>query len=316
VNGLPPPVREVLGEGVLCYLAAPSPAGPHVTPVVYVLDGDRLWGTTGRRTTKASRWRAEPAAAGVVTAGDRSVAFRGGVTLYDALDPGTWPASLLRAPRVALASARFTMKNARFFAGYARDVSAVPLAWTPPARVMFSVDPDAAALLEDGRPSERWGAWGRGVEGHATFRRSTGGLSPAAIPEDLRDLAGRSGGGMVGIEGRRGPVVLPCRWVRSGGIFYAVLSGPALGLAGARRDTVGSLVVDRASSWRAAQMRGLLFRGEAAVYVPRTLRSGSASLAAVIARAGPVPDDPAVVRLRPRTAVWWRGWSSGTVGRR
>jgi nitroimidazol reductase NimA-like FMN-containing flavoprotein (pyridoxamine 5'-phosphate oxidase superfamily) len=316
MSTVPVAARRTLGDGVLCYLAAPSPAGPHVTPVVYVLDGDRLWGTTGRGTTKSALWRAEPAAAGVVAVEARAVIFRGRVTLYDALDPATWPASLLRSPHVARASVRFTMKNARFFAGYARDAASLPLAWTPPARVVFSVDLDAGAILQNGRLIERWGVWSRGVKTRAAFRRSTGGLPPGRLPQELRDLAARSGSGTLGVEGRRGPAVFPCRWVRSGGIFYAVLSRRMLALAGTEGDSVGSVVVDRAPSWRAARMTGLLFRGDAAVFVPSTLRSGSTSLAEVIADAGPLPEDPAVVRIRPRSAVWWAGWSSGTVRRR
>jgi hypothetical protein len=316
VSTVPDRAADVLREGVLCYLAAPSSAGPHVTPVVYVLDGDRLWGTTGRGTTKAIRWRNDPVAGGLVTVGDRSVTFRGTVTMHDALNPTTWPASLRRAPQLARASLRFTMKNARFFAGYARDVGSVPLAWTPPARVVFSIDLDAGAILGDGRLDGRWGSWSRGVHGHDSFHRTSGGLSPAALPEDLRELAERSGPGTLGIEGRRGPTVLPCRWIRTGGVFHSVLSRRALGLAGAPADTVGALVVDRASSWRAARMQGLLFRGDATVFDPGRVGTGSAHLAAVIASEGQPLDDPVVVRLRSRSAVWWRGWASGTVRRR
>jgi hypothetical protein len=282
--------------------------------VVYVLDGDRLWGTTGRGTTKASRWREDPTAGGLVGVGDRWVTFRGRVTLYDVLDPSTWPLTLLRGPQVARASARFSLKNARFFAGYARDVGSLPLAWTPPARVLFSVDLDAVAVLQGDRPVERWGTWSRGAEAHDAFRRSAGGLPVARLPDDLRDLVGRPGSGALGIEGRRGPAVFPCRWARSGGTFYAVLPRAVLGLARPAADGTGSLVVDRASSWRAARMRGFLFRGRASVVVPRTMESGS--IGRLLARAGPVPDDPAVVRIVPHTAVWWRGWSSGTVRRR
>jgi hypothetical protein len=309
-------VRDLLRDGVLCYLAASSPAGPHVTPVVYVLDGGGLWGTTGRGTTKASRWRDDPIAAGVVSVGQRSVTFRGRVTMYDLLDASTWPMSLRRGLQVARASARFTAKNARFFAGYARDVGSLPLAWTPPARVAFSVDLESAVVLEGGRIVERWGRWSRGVEAHGAFRRSSNGLSPALLPEDLRGLVGRSGLGALGIEGRRGPAVFPCRWSRSGGAFYAVVSRAVLGLARPAKQTLGSLVVDEASAWRAARMKGLLLRGRASVYVPATIGSGSATLARLVEQADRFLDDPAVVRIVPRSAVWWRGWSSGTVRRR
>jgi hypothetical protein len=316
VRGIPEAVRDVLDRGVLCHLAAPSPAGPHLTPVVFVRDGDRLWGTTGRGTTKAALWRRAPEAGGLVVKGDAAATFRGAVTLYDALDPSTWWASVTRGPQLARATARFTVKNARFFAGYARDAAHVPLAWTPPARVVFSIDLDAAAILEDGRLGRRWGRWDGDVETRISFRRSSGGLAPDRLPEELRDLVDRPGSGTLALEGGRGPAVIPCRWVRWGGVYHAVVSLRLLQLADTGGDAAGSLVIDRASSWRAAMMQGLLLRGPSAVFFPSTVRSGAASLARVIAEAGSPEDDPAVVRITPRTAVWWSGWSSGTVGRR
>jgi hypothetical protein len=305
-------VQAVLDDGVLCYLAAPSPAGPHVTPVVYVLDGDRLWGTTGRGTTKAARWRRDPTAGGLVSVDDVAVTFRGRVTLHDALDPSTWWASAARAPQLARASARFTLKNRRFFAGYARDAAHVPLAWTPPARVVFSVDLDATALLEGGRVHDRSGSWSRGLAGPATFRRTTARLPE--LPDDVAELlAPSAGSGTLSVQAHRGPVVVPCRWVRTGGVFHAVAPRSTLGLAGRATESNGSLVVDRASTWRAAKMRGVLLRGAVSVFLPAGVRSGARALEEVIERVGPLPDDPAVVRLRPRTAVWWSGWASGTV---
>jgi hypothetical protein len=314
--GIPEAVRAVLDRGILCHLAAPSPAGPHVTPVVFIREGDRLWGTTGRGTTKAGRWRLAPAAGGLVVVGDKAVTFRGAVTLYDALDPSTWWSSATRAPQLARASARFTVKNARFFAGYARDAAHVPLAWTPPARVVFSVDLDAVAILEEGRLGRRWGTWDGGVEARSSFRRSAGGLAPDRLPEELRDLVDHPGSGSLALDRGRGPAVVPCRWVRSGGVYHVVVSRRLLQLAGTGGDGAGSLEIDRASAWRAARMQGLLLRGPSAVFDPSTARSGTTSLSEVIAEAGSPPDDPAVVRITPRTAVWWSGWSSGTVGRR
>ena len=307
-------VRAVLDEGVLCYLAAPSPAGPHVTPVVYVLDGDRLWGTTGRGTTKAARWRRDPTAGGLVPVDDLAVTFRGRVTLHDALDPSTWRTSAARAPQLARASARFTLKNRRFFAGYARDAARVPLAWTPPARVVFSVDLEATALLQNGRVVERIGSWSRGLAGRAAFRRSTARLPP--LPDDVAEVLGSTGWGALSVQARRGPVVVPCRWVRTDGVFHAVASRSTLGLAGREIGPNGSLVIDRASTWRAAKMKGVLLRGAISVFAPTDARSVARALGEVIERAGSPPDDPVVVRIRPKTAVWWSGWSSGTVGPR
>jgi hypothetical protein len=313
VTAIPALAREVLTRGVLCYLAAPSPRGPHVTPVVFVLDGGRLWGTTGRGTTKAARWREDPVAGGLVRSGRHAVTFRGSVTLYDALDPSTWPDSLARGPQVARASARFTIKNARFFAGYTRDVAKVPLAWTPPARVLFSVDLQAVAVLDGDSVLERWGSWGRGGAGHRSYRRVAAALRRSHLPASVRDLVGRTGGGTLGLESRHGPVVLPARWARSADIFLAVLPRRTLGLAGAAGDRPASLVTDYASSWRASKMRGVLLRGDGAVFDPDEVVQGRRTLAEDHGPIDHMPDDPAVVRLRPRSAVWWVGWSSGTV---
>jgi hypothetical protein len=59
-----------------------------------------------------------------------------------------------------------------------------------------------------------------------------------------------------------------------------------------------------------------LLRGEGTVYVPDGLRSATEEFRSRLAPAGELPEDPAVVRLLPKTVAWWRGWSSGTVGRR
>ena len=314
---IPDAARNVLEEGTLCYLAAPSASGPHVTPVVFVLDGERLWGTTGRGTTKARRWKSEPVAGGLVRWGRRAVTFRGPVALYDALDPDTWSHSLARAPLVARASARFTLKNARFFAGYARDVGRVPLAWTPPARVIFSIDLDAGAVLEeDGRISERWGRWGRMVRSGETYRKVRGPFPHDDLPESVCRLLGLSGAGTLALDGPAGPVVLPSGWARDAGVYHAVLPRSILALASPQAEGRGSLVVDRASSWRAARMRGVLLRGGVQSFVPDRVRTGRQDLRARIASAVPPPPDPAVIRLRAETAVWWEGWASGTVRRR
>jgi nitroimidazol reductase NimA-like FMN-containing flavoprotein (pyridoxamine 5'-phosphate oxidase superfamily) len=302
--------RAILNEGTLCYLAAPSPAGPHVTPVVFVLDGGRVWGTTGRGTTKAKLWRTEPVAGGLVSHGDRQLAFRGPVTLYDALDPSTWSASLWRGPRVASASARFSLKNARFFAGYARDATHVPLAWTPPARVIFSIDVAAGAVLDGSKVRERWGTWADAVEGMKAFRTAAPGLSHERLPESVRDLLGESGEGVIGLAGELGPVVLPAAWRRSKDALYARVASEPLALAGPRRETSASLVVDRASAWRASRMRGVLLRGPASVYRPDEMTRGRAQLEA---HAGDLAAGGSAIRIRPRSAVWWSGWTSGTV---
>jgi hypothetical protein len=310
VRDLLAPAREILERGSLCYLAGPSPHGPHVTPVVFALEGDRVWGTTGRSTTKVRRWRDTPVASGLVRLDDRAVTFRGAVTRYDGLDPSTWAESLARAPSVAVASARFTLKNARFFAGYARDAGKVPLSWTPPGRVIFSVDLDAGAVLESDRVSSRWGRLDGSLRSRPGFRSVRASLP--RTPEAVRRLVGRRGAGTLAFDGSGGAVVLPAVWARAGGVVYAAVPREMLALAGGGPEGLGALVIDEASSWRASRMKGVLLRGPAAVYLPGDLRTGARTLGSTLAGLE-LPPDPAIVRVRTRSLVWWDGWASGTV---
>ena len=72
---IPVTARRTLEEGVLCYLGVRTPDGPHVTPVVYALDGSRLWVTTARTSVKARVVRAGSEVAGLVRSGDVVVCF-------------------------------------------------------------------------------------------------------------------------------------------------------------------------------------------------------------------------------------------------
>jgi hypothetical protein len=319
VTDLPSSAREILRAGTLAYMAARIRGGVHVTPTVFVLDGGRLWLTTARRTVKARAWQRDPRAAGLVRLGERALAFRGTVALYDALDPSTWPASVLRGPSLARASTRFTLKNARFFAGYARDAHRIPFAWTPPGRIVASVELEAGAVLDTstGEVRDRWGPWGGRVQSRTAFRRTRGQRGPdERAPAEVRRAVGSAGLGALGLHTHRGPVVLPVRWARGDGAHYAVLPRAFLALSGAPAEGPGALVLDRASAWRAAHMRGILLRGRVQVFDPRRVRTGGEALMSRAAKAGDLPADPVVVRLQSRSAVWWLGWSSGTVRRR
>jgi hypothetical protein len=166
----------------------------------------------------------------------------------------------------------------------------------------------------------RWGDLVEVARGRRSFRASTRGSWPLDLPPEVRGLAEAPGPAVLGLLGPDGPAVLPVRWAPAGreGAAFAVLARDTLALAGvdAATGTVpAALVVDRASRWRAADMLGLLLRGPAEVYELDQVASGRGSLRQRAELAGPLPSDPVVVRLRPDRAVWWRGWTSGTVWR-
>jgi hypothetical protein len=316
-KGISRAALDILDEGVLCHLAVSSPHGPHLTPVVYALHAGRLWVTTSRSSVKARAWRISSEVAGVVRHQGLAVTFRGRVTTYDALDPLSWPGVVAAAPRIARAATKFSLKNARFFAGYAVDANKVPFSWAPPGRVFASIRLTAGWLLaSDGPVGTGWGEWSPGTEPRRLFRSAA-----AARPVDL-DVpvpvlldVGEEGDGALAIEGKEYLSVLPAAWRRpaSEGTYDAVLPTASLALAGAGRDPRAALTVDRASRWRAAEMTGMLLQGNAEVFSPAVTTRGRTHLRERLGlRDG---EDLSLVRIRPRRVVWWRGWTSGRVPR-
>jgi hypothetical protein len=282
---------------------------------VFAEAGGRVWVTTSRGSVKARAWRSDPRVAGVVRDGREAVMFTGTVTMHDALDPGSWGRSLRNGPLLALATVRFTRKNTRFFAGYAVDASRVPLAWTPPGRVFVELTVDRTALLEEASRQRTWGDWPAGTASLDRFRAHRTGPAPlATLPTDVRESLGEGGEGVLAVEGSDGPVALPAAWVVDGAALYAVLSAGTFALARVTSSKPSAaLGMDHPSSWRARHMVGAMARGDAEIYEIGTLTSGESSAREIARKAG--LDDPraALVRLRPRRFVWWRGWTSGTV---
>ena len=315
MTGLPPQARTVLEQGAFCHVATVTPSGPHVTPMVFALAGDRLWVTTSRGSVKARGWSRDPRIAGIVRHGREVVTFVGTAETYDVLDVRSWGRSVRGAPLLALATARFTRKNARFFAGYAVDARQVPLAWTPPGRVTAELRVERSALIRDDIVISSWGSWAASVPSHERFRAVRTAADPlAALPKDLREDLGGRGEGVLAVEGEDGVIALPSKWVVSGAGLYAALPEPILKLADLGAPTApAALVADRPSWWRARNMVGAMARGRGDVFVVEVLASGGRSAAAVAREAGLGSGDAAVVRVRPDSLVWWRGWSSGTV---
>ena len=274
-------VQNVLEQGQFCHVATSSPNGPHCTPLVFAYSGGRLWLTTSRRSVKTRQWKVDPSVAGLVRRGGLAVTFTGTTKLYDALDRSTWGSAVAGATSIGRATAGFSKKNARFFAGYALDAKQVPFAWTPPGRVFAELRLERTAILESGRVASAWGDWGDTVEGVERFRAARAGQSPlAGVPERIRDGLGESGEG-------------------------------ALALAEAGPEGPAALTVDHASEWRARDMVGAMVQGTASLYVLDELGSGAKTARSLAT--GIDPDAGALVRFAPSRLVWWHGWSSGSA---
>ncbi|HYJ60747.1 MAG TPA: pyridoxamine 5'-phosphate oxidase family protein [Actinomycetota bacterium] len=304
-------VQDVLDQGPFCAAATTTPDGPHCTPLVFAASGGRVWLTTSRRSVKARNWRRDPSIAGLVRHGDLAVTFTGSVRTYDALDSRTWAAAAAGATSIARATATFSRKNARFFAGYAVDARQVPLAWTPPGRVFVGVDLERTALLDTDGVQEGRGRWGGDAASHPTFRRAAATDDPFdGVPSAVREALGTAGDGALTLVGTRGPVVLPVRWHLDAGSAYVALPAETLAMADADADAPAALTIDRADEWRARDMVGALLQGTGASFVAGAVGSGQKSLRSLADSIAEGAD--ALVRLRPHRVVWWQGWSSGS----
>lgn len=321
MTSVPGEARRLLGQGALAYMGVATPSGPHVTPMVYALEGGRLWVTTSRASVKSRAWRRDGAVAGMVGSPEGWVSFRGRVRTYDALDPLSWPATVVAGPRLVRAATRFGLKNARFFAGYAADAGRVPLAWMPPGRVFAGIVLAAGRVAgAGGEIVEAWGVWPTGSRYRTSFREVPAGRGvDLRAPGDVRRAVGASGTGALGLEGSGGLTVLPAHWRRNPrqGTYEAVVARPALELAGAGPESRAALTVDRASTWRASAMSGMLLQGTAELFSPEHSVRGRRSLVERLGSGeeGSGMNDRALVRIRPDRVVWWRGWSSGSAAR-
>ncbi len=311
---LPGPMAEVLERGSFCHVAVASPIGPHLTPTVFAFSGGRVWVTTSRGSVKARTWARDPRVAGLVWARNEAVALTGRVATYDVLEPETWGRAIAETPAIAAASARFTRKNVRFFAGYAVDAHHVPLAWTPPGRVFAAIRIERAALV-DGGTREVQGEWSDGFVSRRRFRAArTGQDALDALPGEVRRPLGGPGVGALAVEGADGVVVLPARWAVDGPMLIAALPEDVLALAGSEAaDIPVALGMARPSWWRARKMIGAMVQGVGEVYALERLVSGGRSAASRVERTGVDPPGAALIRIRPRRAIWWHGWSSGTT---
>lgn len=305
-------VQDVLANGPFCAVATMTPDGPHCTPLVFAASGGRVWLTTSRRSVKARNWRRDPSVAGLIRHDGLAVAFAGSVKTYDALDSRTWAEAVAGATSIARATATFSRKNARFFAGYAVDARQVPLAWTPPGRVFVGVDLERTALLDEEGVQEGRGRWGGEVSSHATFRRTAGDDPFTVVPAEVTGTLGSDGEGALTLVGSRGPVVVPVRWRIEDGAVFMALPAETLALADAEPDAPATLTIDEASDWRAKDMVGAMLQGTASTYVTGRVGSGAKTLAVLTARTAGGPGTDALVRLRCRRVVWWQGWTSGS----
>lgn len=316
MTSMPSGAADILRAGTLCWIAVGTPRGPHVTPLVFAMSEGALWLTTSRRSVKARAWADDPAVAGLVRAGGRAVSFAGRARTFDALEPRTWLSSIAAAPSLTAATARYTRKNARFFAGYAVDAREVPLAWTPPGRVFARIDIERGAVIDEDEVRERWGRWPDGPPASGTsFRASSKPGDPlVGLPDGVAARLGRRGReAALAVEGEAGFAMLPVGWAATDHELFAAMPRAVAGLAGAAASDRVALSIDSTSWWRARDMAGAMIEGSSSAYALDELATGSGSAGRLAAAAGASRTGSVLVRIRPRRVVWWLGWSSGVA---
>jgi hypothetical protein len=314
------PSERILREGTLCHVCAETPRGPHLTPLVFAWVGERLWLTTARGSVKARAWSVNNTVSGMVRHDAYALCFKGVVRTYDLLDPSSWVGAAVYAPALARATGEFTRKNARFFAGYAVDARKVPLAWTPPGRVFVEVQVKSSVVydLATGERSGSAWAWEPRIGSAGAFPSAPDDGIPAldGVPDDVvEEVSSRGNEGALAVEASFGTLVVPALWAHEGSELYAAVDPALLSLASSDEpSTRVALTVDHEAEWRASAMAGFMARGTADVFVRDRLKTGKRAMSAMLAKIGAGPSD-ALVRIRPGSVVWWKGWASGTLRR-
>jgi hypothetical protein len=187
---LPDAALSILAEGRQVHLAVPSKHGPHVTPDLYGWSDDRLWFAVAASTLKAKVLRRDPTAGAVVSVAGSSVVLRGPVERFDLFDPVGLARGACSLPRATRALAGYTVRNAADLLAFARDTASGRLGRRlPPRRVLFSLAPTGAAVVENDEVADRLGTWP--VHTSAVRRLPTGGEPAVAAFPGLLALPGR-----------------------------------------------------------------------------------------------------------------------------
>jgi hypothetical protein len=278
-------VNEVLDEADVLYVAVAASRGPHVTPAVFDVDGERLWFVTPRRSVKAKVIDRHRRVGGLVQLGQWSVVIGGRARIVDPLTArGIFsPDRLLDLP---FAAAGYLSRNVRHATGTIRDHQAPTLALS---RVLVSVDIRRLALLDGWTVVDRWGRW----DGADPLLRGEppAGTTPdlSAIPSAVRTLLEDNSPVVLGWNSPAGPLALPARWRGR----ELETSSATLVMAGATSHSPACVCAER-SRYRLKSKQGVLLSG-----VGDARQSDNESVARIA--------------LNAARTTWWRGEEGHTI---
>ena len=267
-----PGFADVLGDADRCHLAIETKSGPHVTPTAYTVSSGRFWMLIDRSSLKARVLAKRPQVGIVVRSGERSVVVSGRAELVDPLR-FLIPEHLVARLQAGPALLRYLATNRERLSGYlSGSLKSLPLL-NPAKRVLVSVSPRSALLVEGDRVLERRGERSEG--GSLRHLRSASGKGEALdldiVPDAVADLAeeGRSPAVIAwGTPG--GPLALPAHWHGA----RRLASVPAVLLQG-MTEAPAALCLETEDDSTLEDLEGMVARGQGRV---RGVRGGYAAI--------------------------------------
>lgn len=250
LQGADATVRDALTRSRDCFLAVSTPRGPHVTPHVFTASGGQLWFTTSRNARKVRALKADPRAAALVTGDDFALVVRGTVRILDALDPTSMVRGAFDVVRSLRAAPRLISRTLDQLLGYGLDAADLPLDWLPVNRVLFTLRPRAALMLDnDWRAIHRTGSWPYPGPLPDSDKRST-----------RADSTPHTDVGAMAAQTPEGPIAAPARYASS----TRTLSAPAAALGGLTGRGL-AFTAHRSDGIRPTDKHGYLLRGTGGV---------------------------------------------------
>ena len=223
------------------HLAIETSRGPHVTPVLYTLAGDRLWFMVPRGSLKARVLRRrERAGALLRDDGGPSTVMQGPVRVLDYVRAPT-PGDLARLPLTPAAVASYSAHNVRELFGFALDSLTGQGQRTPPDLLLAVLEPDWVENVDE--------------SDHEPLAIEVRAQLPE-LPPRVKDLPADDGPAVVGWLSELGPLALPASWDAAGRralVFAEPLS--------ATDPSPACLAIDAADSARPTGKRGVMLRG-------------------------------------------------------
>jgi hypothetical protein len=289
-------VEAIASEAPFAHVAVETARGPHVTPVLYALAGDRLWFTVPRGTLKARVLAKRPRAGILLQAGETSVLMGGGAKLLDPRSPISWASAPRESALAPLAIRSFTLRNSRELLGFALDGSELPAGSFPPNLLLAGFEPRRVAALRGEEVEWRRGRWRfearkRDPSSDGTHPSPSGRLPRLeGVPREVAELPRHSGPAVVGWPASGTPLALPAAWDPSSA--RATVAADLADLAGIAGEAPACIAFDAAEGHRPTGKRGVMLRGRGSVV-----------------RGGHVTE----VSIQPERVTYWLGFETGTI---